>query len=426
MTEGDRAAVYIHVFDIPAKILVDRACLGSEGFICLYQVEIVGRPASFFQRHAAGRDWSGTHNRRIDAGRRPGDDAGERAQTALLGIRCAHQHDSGGAVVDAGGVAGSDRSVLVEGRAQLGQDLDGRAVLGILVSIDDRLATAGRDLDRHDLVLEPAGLLRRFGLGLRGGGEGVLLIAGDLPALGDVLCGVAHVIAVERVPEPIAYHRVDELGIAHLHAVAQVDAVRRLAHALLTAGDDDLGITVADRLIAERHGAQSRTAELVDAIGGHLIGDAGGDRGLAGRVLALAGGEDLAHDHLANFFRLDIGAPKRLDDRDLAELVRRQTAEPTVESPNGGAGSARNHDIGHRGSPRRITRIGKVVGNVGVGLREVQRAASSPPAEPAAISRPAFTAYQARSSGTVAGASAAASGSAKLGGTIRSRPGPYC
>ncbi len=71
-------------------------------------------------------------------------------------------------------------------------------------------------------------------------GELVLLLAGDLPALRHVLGGVAHVIAVEGVPQPVLDHRVDELGVAHLDAVAQMDAVRRLAHALLPAGDDDL------------------------------------------------------------------------------------------------------------------------------------------------------------------------------------------
>ena len=64
-------------------------------------------------------------------------------------------------------------------------------------------------------------------------------------------------VAVERVPQPVADHRVDELGVAHLDTVAQVDAVRRLAHALLPAGDDDFRVAVADRLITERHGAQA-------------------------------------------------------------------------------------------------------------------------------------------------------------------------
>src|SRR5580700_1489593 len=125
----------------------------------------------------------------------------------------------------------------------------------MLVGVDYRLAAPGRDLDRDDLVLEAAGLLRRFGLGLRPDGKDILLLPGDLPALRDILGGVAHVVAVERIPQPDADHRIDELGVAHLDAVAQMDAVRRLAHALLPAGDDDLGIAVADRLIPERDGA---------------------------------------------------------------------------------------------------------------------------------------------------------------------------
>ena len=61
----------------------------------------------------------------------------------LLGLRRRHQHHRGGAVVDAGGVAGGHRAVLVEGRAQLRQHLDRRAVLGMLVGVDDGLAARG-------------------------------------------------------------------------------------------------------------------------------------------------------------------------------------------------------------------------------------------------------------------------------------------
>ena len=161
-------------------------------------------------------------------------------------------------------------------------------------------------------------------LDLRGRRKVVLLIAGDLPALRNILGGVAHVVAVERIPQPVADHRVDEFGIAHLDAVAQMDAVRRLAHALLPAGDDDLGIAVADRLITERHGAQPRAAKLIDAIGGDFEGHPRRDRRLPSRVLPLAGGEDLAHDDLRHLLRLDMRAAQRLDDRDLAELMGRQ------------------------------------------------------------------------------------------------------
>ena len=132
-----------------------------------------------------------------------------------------------------------------------------------------------------------------------------------------------------------------------------MDAVRRLAHALLAAGDDDLGIAVADRLIPERDGAQPRPAELVDAVGRHLERNAGADRGLPRRVLAFAGGEDLAHDDLGDVFRLDMGAAQRLGDRDLAELMGRQAGEPAVERPDRGTRGAGNDDIGHQESPHR-------------------------------------------------------------------------
>ena len=117
-----------------------------------------------------------------------------------------------------------------------------------------------------------------------------------------------------------------------------MDAVRRLAHAFLAAGDDDVAVAVADRLVAERHRAQPRAAQLVDPVGRRLIGDAGGDRGLARRVLPFAGGEDLAHDDLRHLARLDLGAAQRLDDRDLAELVRRQAGEPAIEALRPGCG----------------------------------------------------------------------------------------
>ena len=142
--------------------------------------------------------------------------------------------------------------------------------------------------------LKRPALLRRLGLVLRGGREGVLLGAGDLAFLRHVLGGVAHVIAVEGVPQAVLEHGVDHLELAHLGAVAQMRGVRRLAHALLAADHHDRGVAVADRLPAEGDGAQARAAELVDAKRGLLDRNAGIDRGLARRVLALTGAQDLA------------------------------------------------------------------------------------------------------------------------------------
>ena len=73
-----------------------------------------------------------------------------------------------------------------------------------------------------DLVLELAGLLGGLGLVLRGDGERVLLVAGELPLARDVLGGDAHVVAVEGVGQAVLDHGVDQLEVAHLDAAAQM------------------------------------------------------------------------------------------------------------------------------------------------------------------------------------------------------------
>jgi hypothetical protein len=88
-----------------------------------------------------------------------------------------------------------------------------------------------------------------------------------------------------------------------------------------------------------------RAAELVDTPGRALHRDAGADRGLAGRVLALRGGEDLAHDHFVDFAALDAGALQRRLDGDRAEIVGRCGCERAVEAADRGAGGADDDDI---------------------------------------------------------------------------------
>ena len=57
---------------------------------------------------------------------------------------------------------------------------------------DDRVALALRDLDRDDLVVEEAVLPGRGGALVRAGGELVLLLAGQLDALGVALLGAGR------------------------------------------------------------------------------------------------------------------------------------------------------------------------------------------------------------------------------------------
>ncbi len=124
------------------------------------------------------------------------------------------------------------------------------------------------DRERHDLVLEAAGFLRRGGLLLRSQRERVLLLAADVVLLGHVLGRDAHVVLVVDVPQAVDDHRVDHLPVAHALAVARAEQhVRRQAHVLLAAGDDDLVVAVADRLGGEHHRLQAGAADRVDGHG---------------------------------------------------------------------------------------------------------------------------------------------------------------
>ena len=229
----------------------------------------------------------------------------------LCGLLGGHQHERGGAVIDARRVAGRDRAFLREGGRSLASARSSCRGADIFVLVDDDVALAGRDREGDDLVLELAGLLAASALFCEATRERVLLVAGDLPLGGDVLGGRAHVVAVEGVEQAVLQHGVDELHVAHLGAAAQVRGVLRHRHRFLAARDDDRGVAIGDLLHAERDGAQARAAELVEAPGGGFLRDAGLHGGLAGRVLALAGGQDLAEDDLVDLAAVDLGALQR-------------------------------------------------------------------------------------------------------------------
>src|ERR1700683_1644883 len=170
MPDGDGAAVDVDLLGIPGEVFVDRAGLRGERLVGLDEIEVADIPAGLLQRRARGGDRPGAHDLRIDAGLRPRHDTGEGRLAQLGGLARLHQHHRAGAVVDARGVTGRDRALLVESRAQLADRLEGGAVFGIFVAIDDDVALTAFDRYRGDFVLEFPGLLRRFGLILRADG----------------------------------------------------------------------------------------------------------------------------------------------------------------------------------------------------------------------------------------------------------------
>ncbi len=120
-------------------------------------------------------------------------------------------------------------------------------------------------------------------------------------------------------------HRVEHLRVAHAVAEAGLwEQIGRLGHRLHAPADADLQVASANRLVEHDRRAQPGGADLVDRLGGDLLGDVGLDLRLARGDLSLAGLQHLPHDDVLDLLGLDGGTLERGADRDRAELGRVQ------------------------------------------------------------------------------------------------------
>ncbi|MDT4818636.1 hypothetical protein FQZ97_517340 [compost metagenome] len=288
MAKGDGAAVDVDPRGVPAQLPAHGQGLGGESLVGLDQVKLAQAPAGLVQATAGGQGRGDAHDRRIDTGIGVGGDARQHRQAQVSGLPCTHQQHGSGAVVEGGGVACGDAAVLLEGRLQLGQGVEGGGGARLLVGGEgERVALLLRNQDRRDFVLEASGLYGGHGLLLGPRGKAVLLFAADAVVLHQVLGGDAHVVVVEGVPEAVLDHAVDQFGVAHAQAGARGGHdVRGEAHVLLAAGDDHPGVAAADRLGRQVQGLEAGAADLVQGHGRHRMGQAGEEGGLACRVLS--------------------------------------------------------------------------------------------------------------------------------------------
>src|SRR5262249_27632316 len=140
MTERNRPAVDVDLRGIPAEILIHCASLRGKCLVSFHEIEVSNVPASFLECGARCRDGPGTHDGRINSRMRPGYDARKRRLAELGGLACFHEHDGGGAVVDARGIGCSGRAVLVECRRHLGYRLERPSMVTMFIGIADDIS----------------------------------------------------------------------------------------------------------------------------------------------------------------------------------------------------------------------------------------------------------------------------------------------
>ena len=351
MADGNRAAVHVHNRRVPTHVFVHSAGLGGKGLIRLDQIEIANFPACLIQRLAAGIDRADAHDRRVKPGGGIGRDPRQHLQAALFSLFVGHQQNRRRAVIDAAGIACGDRAVLGEGRAQLLHRLQRRAMPDVFVSIDHDIAFAGFHGETDDLILELARLLRGLGLVLAFQRKLILHVARNLPLVGNVFGSLAHVIAVEGIPQTVTDHRIDEIEVTHLLPGAQMRDVGRQRHVFLTTGDDDPGIAQRHMLRAQGNRPQTRATDLVQTPGAGFFRQTGADGGLTGRVLALTCGQHLTQNGFFHFGLVDPGTGHDAFDHGSTQIMGRSARERAVEAANGGPPRCNDYHIGHELSP---------------------------------------------------------------------------
>jgi hypothetical protein len=185
-------------------------------------------------------------------------------------------------------------------------------------------------------------------------GRKPILVGPRDPALvRNVLGRVAHRAILEGAPQAVADQGIDQLAVAVLETGAgPLDQVRGPAHALHPARGDDLGVSSLDRLSRKHDRLEPGPAHLVDGVRGDRVRQPREQGCLPGRVLADAGLDHVAHDHLIDLFGPDAGPLEGLGECDRPEPRGGDVGQFAEELADRGAGGGEEEDV-HRVGPER-------------------------------------------------------------------------
>ena len=232
---------------------------------------------------------------------------------------------------------------------QLGQRLERRVAARGLVDLDDRVALAALDGDGDDLLGQAA---------LVGGGDRALVRAQrpavhvgarHLELVADLGRLVGHVLAAERVREPVVDHRVERLDVAHAEAEARAAGACR-ARWTSTPCRRRRATSTSPARIAWSSTPTARMPEAQTL----LIVSEETSFGIPASIWAWREGiwpcpacSTWPMTTCCDLLGRDVGALERGPDRDAAELGGLQGGQAAAELADGGAGGAEDHGLGH-------------------------------------------------------------------------------
>ncbi|CAI2031906.1 Uncharacterised protein [Serratia ficaria] len=152
--------------------------------------------------------------------------------------------------------------------------------------------------------------------------------------------------AGERIGQTVAQHAVHQCAVAHtLSPAGRGGEIHGVAHAFRPAGDHDLRVSHRDGLGAENYRFQSRAADLADGKGAFFNRNSGGNRHLAGNVLAQSGAQDISHNDFIDVLRFNCGAGNGRGGRIFPQLYGRKIFQRAAKTADRRTGGADNHHI---------------------------------------------------------------------------------
>ena len=238
--DRDRAAIDVDPLLVDPQLAHHGERLRGERLVQLHEIDLAELDAGSLEQPADGGDRSDPHHGGVDSRDGRADERSERLDAERPGVLLARDHERGGAVVDPARVARRHRPAVAEGRPERGELLGRRVRTRVLVAIQ----LAGR----HELVGEAALVLGLRPAPLRAEGERILVVARDVPALGDVLPRLAHrlprvPLLVPRIREAPAERRVVHDAVApRVRRVGLGRHQRRPRHRLDASRDEEVAV----------------------------------------------------------------------------------------------------------------------------------------------------------------------------------------
>src|SRR4051812_45087293 len=295
VAERDRAAVDVDLGQVGAGLLLPREHHRREGLVDLDQVDVVDRQAGLLQGVRRRRDGRREHVDRVGAAHGEMVHSGAGSEVVLLERPLADHEDRGGAVRDLRRDRRGDPAALAHRLERLHL---------LEAGVTPRTFVGGDAFVSGDLAVEPALVDRLDRPPMRLEREGLHVLAGDAPLLGDELGAVELVDRLVAVARDPALRPAEGVGLLQSDGGggAEGRADRDLAHVLHAAGDDDVLGAAHDALGGEVQGLLARAALAVDRRTGHLFRQTGGQPRGAGDVARLRpqrveAAEDDVFDH---------------------------------------------------------------------------------------------------------------------------------